>query len=985
MNDENDKKQKIAELISAIKKAKKIEEEMTAGDILLPENYELLKDYKQKYPESSLDISEDTKNELENVFSQIDDYLDKGIVPLERRFTLPKVPSYLKELGSNETAISLPVSVIKKAKETHGLSNAEIKNSLSRLYDPVAVFDTDKTKSENKLDSKLILTDEFSKTKPVALAINTNTQIQVQENGHRKFIEVQDIRSIHDRTLTAKNGTDLVKQWTRNGLCRYVDDKKISEWSTVARVYFPIEALQSDKNNILTKSEVVNHHNTVAENGSEYHKTEDILKLQEVLKDALKQTAVPLEKIDFTKENFNKLFPRSRIETPIENVKLGANQFEKLELKERQNLLMAVHDTLKNPDLIIREQKENVFGENENNHIYAKSFFINDKVHGIQSVVVSTDGENVSISTHERNINNIVNKIKKPDQLLFAAAKVRLLVEQHTKERLPQSVVNPIRENEYVASPNPTIQQNSDFVKQEENPSVKKSEGDSREKLNVATYKFQSNETLDEIIQSDSSFSTEAALLDNLIDCSIREVYEYATEKEQRVLRVFASSRNEYDTDMKNLAIQTDCAARWIAAKHWNPEKQEFQKEYLNRSAIESFPYELPWEMEEIEKETFVNTQEKEVSTLKSQDEIIDSGIESVLLNGGMSEEAMEAEIAAQNNASYESEEEYTDEIDTFFYDTNGNPHAPQKIIAVLENFQKIEPSKWNLSAEEKTAVFHLTQVTEIGKNDFDNSLAKLKEYMGAEEFEKEESNYAKILTPILLTSLGQDFDEKTHAFSSEKFSYKFSNDDLKKENPAEKGSSLEESRKTEKPVSEEKPEIQRENVSCQDFSAGKIIYGKTVLPPFASMTSDGHIKTCENFIVKGYDSESGSYIAENGDEKLAIPRETFNSLLNPAGLHKKQREEKIFRMEGNGIVFANPEKGVKGTVIPEFSLMTQNGLQRSTRTVWLQNSMRATGHIHCETTTALSLLRKNSSRKLLRLNAFQTNLTRTLLLTRNC
>ena len=32
--------------------------------------------------------------------------------------------------------------------------------------------------------------------------------------------------------------------------------------------------------------------------------------------------------------------------------------------------------------------------------------------------------------------------------------------------------------------------------------------------------------------------------------------------------------------------------------------------------------------------------------------------------------------------------------------------------------------------------------------------------------------------------------------------------------------------------------------------------------------------------------------------------------------------------MEGNGIVFDNPKKGVKGTVVPEFSLMTQNGLQ---------------------------------------------------------
>lgn len=126
----------------------------------------------------------------------------------------------------------------------------------------------------------------------------------------------------------------------------------------------------------------------------------------------------------------------------------------------------------------------------------------------------------------------------------------------------------------------------------------------------------------------------------------------------------------------------------------------------------------------------------------------------------------------------------------------------------------------------------------------------------------------------------------------------------------------------------EKNMETQKEDVSYQDYTDGKVIYGKTVLPPFASITSDGHLKTCENFVVKSYDSESGTYLVENENEKLSLPRETFNSLLNPAGLNKEQQEEKIFQMEGNGIVFDNPEKGVKGTVIPEFSLMTQNGLQ---------------------------------------------------------
>ena len=36
------------------------------------------------------------------------------------------------------------------------------------------------------------------------------------------------------------------------------DDKKISDWSTVNKVYFPIEALQSDDKNVILKSSIVN-------------------------------------------------------------------------------------------------------------------------------------------------------------------------------------------------------------------------------------------------------------------------------------------------------------------------------------------------------------------------------------------------------------------------------------------------------------------------------------------------------------------------------------------------------------------------------------------------------------------------------------------------------------------------------------------------------------------------------------------------------
>lgn len=227
----------------------------------------LLDEYNRKYwgpvePEDTrYDVSpvtEERLSEIKNLSKELSEYFEKGIRPENDRFVIGKTPRVLQETGSEYTDVTVTVSVIKKAVETHGLSEKEILNALTRLATPVLVFDSDKNTTENKVESKLVLTDVFKDENPVALAVNVNDSVQKQENGHRKQIEVQNIRSIHARTVVAKNGVDLIQKWANNGLCRYVDDKKITDWSTVARVYFPIEVLQSDNSNILTRTALVN-------------------------------------------------------------------------------------------------------------------------------------------------------------------------------------------------------------------------------------------------------------------------------------------------------------------------------------------------------------------------------------------------------------------------------------------------------------------------------------------------------------------------------------------------------------------------------------------------------------------------------------------------------------------------------------------------------------------------------------------------------
>lgn len=186
----------------------------------------------------------------------LNNYFEKEIRPENDRFVIGKTPLVLQKTGSDVTEVTVPVSVIKKALETHGLSQDEIFSSLAKMYNPVLIFDSDKNATENKVESKLVLTDVFKDENPVALAVNTNSTIDINNRG--LTVEVQDIRSIHDRNVVAKNGTDLIQKWTNDGLCRYVNDKKITDWSTVARVQFPIELLQSDNSNILTRTALVN-------------------------------------------------------------------------------------------------------------------------------------------------------------------------------------------------------------------------------------------------------------------------------------------------------------------------------------------------------------------------------------------------------------------------------------------------------------------------------------------------------------------------------------------------------------------------------------------------------------------------------------------------------------------------------------------------------------------------------------------------------
>ena len=98
----------------------------------------------------------------------LDDYFEKGQRPVNDRFIVGKTPLVLQKTGSDLTDVTVPVSVVKKAVETHGLSQKEVYETLAHIYNPILIFDSDKKLQKTRLTLNLCL-QIFSKMKSLLL------------------------------------------------------------------------------------------------------------------------------------------------------------------------------------------------------------------------------------------------------------------------------------------------------------------------------------------------------------------------------------------------------------------------------------------------------------------------------------------------------------------------------------------------------------------------------------------------------------------------------------------------------------------------------------------------------------------------------------------------------------------------------------------------------------------------------------------------
>ena len=130
----------------------------------------------------------------------------------------------------------------------------------------------------------------------------------------------------------------------------------------------------------------------------------------------LESLALPIGTREFSREDYETLFPNGTIKTPIGIVKLGFHQFEKMEAKKRRGLVAAMFFTLKEPVVILPEEREN-----KKSRIYIKSIreLGSLKITYIISVVVDIDGQAVAISTGKRKRKQIIQKIKLARSFLY--------------------------------------------------------------------------------------------------------------------------------------------------------------------------------------------------------------------------------------------------------------------------------------------------------------------------------------------------------------------------------------------------------------------------------------------------------------------------------------------------------------------------------------------------------------------------------------
>ena len=131
---------------------------------------------------------------------------------------------------------------------------------------------------------------------------------------------------------------------------------------------------------------------------------------------SMEENAIEDPEISLTPKTWLETFGiNNSIDTPIGKVRMGENQYAKLQDKKRTSEFGMVSLTLSDPDVIFVEPSEakgEDVAERNFSYVFAKTFKRNgNKVKYYTSVTVSIDGLEISVSSHFVNPNKMLNKL----------------------------------------------------------------------------------------------------------------------------------------------------------------------------------------------------------------------------------------------------------------------------------------------------------------------------------------------------------------------------------------------------------------------------------------------------------------------------------------------------------------------------------------------------------------------------------------------
>ena len=152
-----------------------------------------------------------------------------------------------------------------------------------------------------------------------------------------------------------------------------------------------------------------------------YHSFDNILTEEEVvaITDAMKANATIAPTVEINDANW-----MGSVDTPIGPVKMGENQKAKLFAKGREQHYGMLIETLSNPNIILEEKDndQDLSHERPSSYLFVKTFKKEDgsKYIHFESVTVSREGMEISVSSHIIRENQLKNKLKR-DRLLYKA------------------------------------------------------------------------------------------------------------------------------------------------------------------------------------------------------------------------------------------------------------------------------------------------------------------------------------------------------------------------------------------------------------------------------------------------------------------------------------------------------------------------------------------------------------------------------------